>query len=77
MAFLTKFSRSTCLVKLKEKLSNEALLVMVYEECYSKVHVVRKFRVLLGKRHRVNQDTRAKKLVAKNSECTGRQMQKS
>ena len=44
-----------------------ALLVMVYKERYSKFYVAPTFRALLENCHRLDLDTRVRRLVTKNS----------
>ena len=45
-----------------------ALLVMGYEECYSKFYVTPTFQALLENCHRVDLDTCVRRLVTKNGE---------
>ena len=75
-AFRTKFLRLTRQVLQKKFWTNcqkMALLVMVYEECYSKFYVAPTFRALLENCHQLNLDTCVRRLVTKNGEFESRQ----
>ena len=51
--------------KVLDKLSKMALLVVVYEECYSKFYTAPTFRALLENCHQLNLDTHVRRLVTK------------
>ena len=74
--FHTKFLRSTRRVLPKMFWTNRqkmAVLVVVYEEQYSKFYVAPTFRTLLENCHRLDLDTYVRRLVTKNGEFEGRQ----
>ena len=50
-----------------------ALLVVGYEECYSKFYVVPTFQALHGNCHGLDLDTSVRRLVTKNGEFEGPQ----
>ena len=52
----------------KETASKTYLLVMVYKECYSKLYVVPRFRVVLEQCHWIDLDICTKRLVVENGE---------
>ena len=73
-AFHTKFLRSTRQVLPKKFWTNRqkmVLLVVVYEERYSKFYVALIFRALLENCHRLDLDTCVRRPVTKNGEFWG------